>query len=106
MIQDGVSVIGYLTTAGRVSGKPHRVALRLVPYRGKLYASRRDAESDWCRNLARDPSVTVELQDSTLAATARVVDDEDLAANVSRLKYRDDRAKRARVVVEIVPEAG
>ena len=62
VVREGDSAVGHLTTVGRVTGRPHRVALRLVYYQGNFYASRRDLASDWCRNLMKDPGVTVNLQ--------------------------------------------
>ncbi len=103
MLQEGASIIGYLTTVGRVSGRPHRVELRLVYYRGRFYASRRDAASDWCRNLIKNPRVTVQIQEEEVPAIARLVDDEELVSRISSLKYQDERALRRRVIVEIVP---
>lgn len=103
MLQEGSSIIGYLTTVGRVTGKLHTVALRLVYYHGRFYASRRDTASDWCRNLIKNPNVVLKLQGDDLPATARVVDDDRLAEKVSGLKYRDERASKRRVIVEIVP---
>ena len=103
MLEEGDSAIGYLTTVGRVSGRPHRVALRLVYHQGRFYASRRDTTSDWCRNLIVNPRVTVQLRGQEFHGTARVVDDDELSNRISSLKYRDERALRRRVIVEIVP---
>ena len=105
-LREGESVIGYLTTAGRVTGEPHKVALRLVHYRGRLYASRRDAVSDWCKNLTKNPAVTVHVRDAEYHGTAALVDDSETAVKISRLKYQDDRALSPRVIVEIVPVPG
>ena len=95
--------MGYLTTVGRVSGKPHRVALRLVYYGGRFYASRSDAATDWCQNLVKNPGVMVQVHGDEIQANARLVDDDELARKISALKYRDGRALRKRVIVEIVP---
>ena len=103
MLQEGSSGIGYLTTVGRVSGRPHRVALRFVYYQSKFYTSRRDTASDWCKNLLRSPRVTVQLQGEAFQETAKLVDDDELARKISSLKYRDQRVHRRRVIVEIVP---
>ena len=103
VLREGESAIGYLATVGRATGRPHRVPLRLVCHGGKLYASRRDAASDWCRNLIRNPEVTVHLRDEVMPATARLLDDDDIAARVSSLKYGDERSLKKRVIVEIVP---
>lgn len=104
MLQD-TSVIGHLTTVGRVTGRPHRVPLRLVRHQGRLYASQRDTASDWCLNLIKNPRVTVELAGEQIHGTARIPDDQELARKISNLKYPDDRARRVRVIVEIVPDA-
>ncbi len=106
MVREGDSVIGYLTTMGRVSGRPHVVTLRLVYHCGKFYASRRDTASDWCRNLMAEPRVTIRLDGEETSATARVVDDVELARKVSGLKYGDQRALKPRVIVEMVPGPG
>ena len=103
VLEDGASLIGHLVTAGRVSGRPHRVTLRLVYYRDNFYASRRDGASEWCRNLMESPAVTVHLGGEQFAATATPVEDAELAKVVSSLKYRDKRALSRRFVVEIVP---
>jgi hypothetical protein len=47
--------------------------------------------SDWVRNLARDPVVTVKVGDRVLAGSARVVADQDedrLARSLLLAKYR------------------
>ena len=106
MLQEGDSAIGYLTTLGRVSGRPHVVTLRLVYHEGKLYASRRDTTSDWCRNLMAEPRVTIRVNGEEIMATARVVDDSELARKISGLKYQDRRAVNPRVIVELVPGPG
>ena len=102
MVREGDAVIGYLTTMGRVSGRPHVVTLRLVYHGGKFYASRRDTASDWCRNLMAEPRVTIRLNGEETSATASVVDDVELARKVSGLKYGDQRALKPRVIVEMV----
>lgn len=106
MLQDGLSAIGELTTLGRTSGRPHTVPLRLVYYREKFYASRRDTSSDWCRNLMTNPHVTLRIGGREFRGSARVVKDDRLAEKVSSLKYGDERSLRARIMVEIVPDPG
>lgn len=101
MLEEGSSFIGYLTTKGRVTGRPHTVLLRLVCHRGKVYASRSDAQSDWCRNLLKNPNVTVEIQGQQFTGTAQLVTDEPLCRKISELKYRDQRALEKRTVIEI-----
>lgn len=101
MLEEGLSFIGDLTTTGRVTGKPHTVPLRLVYHGGKVYASRRNAHSDWCRNLFKNPNVTVEIEGRQFRGIAQLVTDEALCRKVSELKYRDHRALEKRTVIEI-----
>jgi deazaflavin-dependent oxidoreductase (nitroreductase family) len=86
----------YLTTTGRVSGNPHTIeiwfaldpddATRLTMMAGG------GRKSDWVRNLAQTPEVTIKLGDRIYPATARVVaPDEPEDALIRRLlveKYR------------------
>ncbi len=99
----GSSFIGYLVTIGRVSKREHRVPLRFVYYNGKFYASRRNMNSDWMKNIMHNPAVRVEIGDDIIVnGIARIVsDDPNLCSTVSRLKYQDERSNEARVIVEI-----
>ena len=101
MLEDGSSFIGYVTTTGRVTGRPHTVPLRLVYHQGKVYASRRDTRSDWCRNLLKNPNVTVEVLGQQFTGTAQLVTDEALSRKISQLKYTEDRGLEKRIVIEI-----
>jgi hypothetical protein len=102
-VEKGSSVVGYLTTKGRVTGNPHTVPLRLVFYQGRVYASRRDALSDWCRNTQRNPSVTVDAAGQRITGIASLVTDCALRRIVSQLKYGDRRNLELRTVIEITP---
>jgi deazaflavin-dependent oxidoreductase (nitroreductase family) len=65
----------YLTTTGRVSGRPHEIEIWFAIYGTTLFllAGARE-RSDWVRNLMADPAVTVRVGDTGYAATARIVD--------------------------------
>jgi deazaflavin-dependent oxidoreductase (nitroreductase family) len=65
----------YLTTTGRRSGRPHTIEIWFVALDGAAYLMAGDPGSDWVRNLRRDPSVRLRIDDVEAAATARVVDD-------------------------------
>ena len=103
MIQDGSTLSGDLTTIGRVTGRPHTVRLRLVYYQGRVYASRRDGRSDWCRNALVNSEVTVELGGRHFEGTAALVTDAGLRQKISELKYGGARSLEPRVVIEITP---
>jgi len=65
----------YLTTRGRVSGRPHEIEIWFALDRHTLYLlSGGGDRSDWVRNLLAEPAVTVRLRDTTYAAMARVVE--------------------------------
>jgi deazaflavin-dependent oxidoreductase (nitroreductase family) len=66
----------YLTTRGRVTGRPHEIEIWFVRDEDTLYLLAGGGErSDWVRNLRAQPAVTVRVGDVTSAAGARVVDD-------------------------------
>jgi deazaflavin-dependent oxidoreductase (nitroreductase family) len=65
----------YLTTRGRVSGRPHEIEIWFALDDRTLYLlSGGGDRSDWVRNLRAEPAVTVRLRDATYTATARVVE--------------------------------
>jgi deazaflavin-dependent oxidoreductase (nitroreductase family) len=89
----------YLTTTGRVSGKPHTIEIWFGLADGKLYmlsgsgGDSRRPRADWVRNLVRDPRVQVRIAEDSFTATARIVSDaaEDaLARRLLVTKYRSD----------------
>jgi deazaflavin-dependent oxidoreductase (nitroreductase family) len=82
----------YLTTTGRVTGRPHTIEIWFALSEYTLYmlaGGRTDA--DWVRNLMYTPAVIVRLRDITYAGRARVVEqaDEDaLARRIVVAKYQ------------------
>jgi deazaflavin-dependent oxidoreductase (nitroreductase family) len=88
----------YLTTRGRVTGKPHEIeiwfALDTVrPATLFLMAGGGDG-SDWVRNLRVEPAVTVRVGGTTYAARARVVDPESEEDERARTLVHDKFAPR------------
>jgi deazaflavin-dependent oxidoreductase (nitroreductase family) len=82
----------YLTSTGRVSGRPHTIEIWFALNGHTLYmlAGGRD-RSDWVKNLLRDPGVTVRIRDVSYSGQARVVErpDEDaLARRIVVAKYQ------------------
>jgi len=66
----------YLTTTGRVTGKPHKIEIwfGLTDHTVYLLSGGRN-ESDWVKNLIRHPSVSLRIAKHTFQATARIVTD-------------------------------
>jgi deazaflavin-dependent oxidoreductase (nitroreductase family) len=83
----------YLTTTGRVSGRPHEVEMwfSLVPESQTLYMLSGGRErSDWVRNILRDPRVTVRIAGEIFSGFAREVRDpeeDELARRLLVEKY-------------------
>jgi deazaflavin-dependent oxidoreductase (nitroreductase family) len=68
----------YLTTTGRVTGRPHEIEIwfSLVPETRTLYMLAGGGDrADWVRNLRREPAVTVRVSGERLKGRARVVED-------------------------------
>lgn len=80
----------YLTTIGRVSGKPHEIEIWFVLDGSTVYMmngnSKYDAgRSDWVRNLRRQPGVKLRIRDRIFDGNARIVSDPEEEARVRRL---------------------
>lgn len=69
----------YLTTVGRVTGRPHRIEIwfALVPETRTLYMLAGDPGSDWVKNLRETPEVAVRISGEAFDGRARVVEDAD-----------------------------
>ena len=84
----------YLTTRGRVSGRPHEIEIwfSLVPESRTLYMLSDSTRSDWVLNLRRNPGVTVRIAGETFDGYARVVEDaeeDELARRLLVEKYEE-----------------
>jgi deazaflavin-dependent oxidoreductase (nitroreductase family) len=83
----------YLTTTGRVTGRPHEIEIwfSLVPETRTLYMLAGGGDrADWVRNLRREPAVTVHFSGEGLKGEARVVEDgeeDELARRLLVEKY-------------------
>lgn len=83
----------YLTTTGRVSGRPHTVEIWFArrPGGNTLYILSGGRESaDWVKNIDHNPSVTVKLGESVFRGKGRVVTgeaEERLARRLVVTKY-------------------
>jgi deazaflavin-dependent oxidoreductase (nitroreductase family) len=64
----------YLTTAGRMTGKPHEIEIWFALEGTTLYLLSGGGErSDWVKNLRRAPEVRVRIGRRRFAGRARVV---------------------------------
>ena len=66
----------YLTTVGRVTGRPHEIEIWFSIEGETLYMLAGGGDrADWVRNLRREPAVTVRISGEELKGRARVVED-------------------------------
>lgn len=66
----------YLTTTGRVTGKPHEIEIWFAVHGNTLHLMAGGKyEADWVKNLIKNPSVHVRIADHTFTGTARLVTD-------------------------------
>lgn len=78
----------YLTTVGRVTGRPHRIEIWFAQDGATIHLlSGGDDRADWVRNLLVDPAVEVEVGGERFAGTARLVEDSVEAARARRSLY-------------------
>ena len=82
----------YLTTTGRVTGKPHTIEIWFALEQGQLYLmSGGRGRSDWVRNLRRRPQVSVRIGSANFGGQAHIIagaDDDALARRQLLEKYR------------------
>jgi deazaflavin-dependent oxidoreductase (nitroreductase family) len=83
----------YLTTVGRVSGRPHEIEIWFGLRSNTFYLlSGGGNKSDWVKNLLRNPSVRVQIANRIFAGTARLVEDqaeESIARLLLARKYHE-----------------
>ena len=78
----------YLTSRGRVSGRPHEIEIWFALDGRTLYLlSGGGDRSDWVRNLQAEPAVSIRLRDSTYDAMGRVVEEGDESEHARRLVF-------------------
>ena len=82
----------YLTTSGRITGRPHRIEIWFALHERNVYLlSGGGDHSDWVRNLMVSSDVVIELGDRKRTTTAHVIEDPEHDALARRLllqKYR------------------
>jgi deazaflavin-dependent oxidoreductase (nitroreductase family) len=66
----------YLTTTGRISGRPHQIEIWFAIEDSTLYLLSGNHKSDWVRNLRAQPAVNVRIAQHRFAGLARLVEAE------------------------------
>jgi deazaflavin-dependent oxidoreductase (nitroreductase family) len=100
----------YLTTEGRVTGRPHEVEIWFGTDKDSIYLlSGGGTDSDWVKNLIAEPSVSVRIAKQHFAGVARLVSDQaedSMARRLLAAKYYHWREGRpltewARIAVPV-----
>lgn len=78
----------YLTTTGRISGRPHTVEIWFALHNSSLYilSGGRD-RADWVKNSLRHSRVSIKIRDSIFEGQARPVKDADEDALARKLLF-------------------
>jgi deazaflavin-dependent oxidoreductase (nitroreductase family) len=78
----------YLTTTGRLSGRPRRIEIWFTRHGGRYYlVAEHGRRAQWVQNLLADPAVRARVGTRSFRARARVVDrgaERDLVGAVRR----------------------
>jgi deazaflavin-dependent oxidoreductase (nitroreductase family) len=83
----------YLTTTGRVTGKPHTIEIWFaLDGRSAYMLSGGGDRSDWVRNLTKSPKVSLRIGDRVFEGQARIVSEPE-----------EDRTARDLVVAKYSP---
>jgi deazaflavin-dependent oxidoreductase (nitroreductase family) len=76
----------YLTTTGRVTGRPHSIEIWFAIDGTTLYMlSGGGTKADWVKNALRTPEVHVRIRDIHLAGRARLIEDPAEDATARRI---------------------
>ena len=81
----------YLTTTGRISGRPHTIEIWFALHEQTLYllSGGRD-KSDWVKNALQTPAVQMKINNTILSGTARLItstEEDTLARKIVFEKY-------------------
>ena len=82
----------YLTTTGRITGRPHEIEMWFALEGETLYMlSGGRTRSDWVKNILRTPEVTVRIDGEHFDGRGRIVDgaeqEDELARELLVAKY-------------------
>jgi deazaflavin-dependent oxidoreductase (nitroreductase family) len=88
----------YVTTMGRISGRPHEIEIWFGVNGNSLYLLSGGGErSDWVKNIRKNSGVTVWIAKHMFSGSARIVEDEEeerMARHLLAGKYQGWREGR------------
>ena len=78
----------YLTTTGRITGRPHTVEIWFALQNSTLYILSGGLDrADWVKNSLRQPRVSIKIRDSIFEGQARQVQGKEEDALVRKLLF-------------------
>jgi len=88
-------VFGYLTTTGRVTGKPHTIEIWFAAANSTIYLlSGFGDRSDWVRNMIANGKVEITIGGNESTGRGRVIASEDEQAIARRLVFEKYQPRR------------
>lgn len=103
----------YLTTRGRVTGKPHEIEIWFVVHEDSIYLMSGGMDkSDWVKNLMKEPNVSIRIAGQIFPALASLLNDKMVEDNVRMkmaVKYNEWEGRgpskwaRTTLVVKFIP---
>ena len=105
-IEDGLAGVASqkltrLTTRGRTSGKLHTVTVWFAVGKGVVFLSHEGKETDWMKNIKRNPQVTLEISGKRFSGKARhLVDNTNEAWSAKTALYEKYYGKATKAVIE------
>jgi len=80
----------YLTTTGRVTGRPREIEIWFVEHGGRFYLIAERESANWVRNIRAQPRVKARVGDAEFDAIARVMPNGREAQLTAAVKARFD----------------
>jgi deazaflavin-dependent oxidoreductase (nitroreductase family) len=97
----GTHKLIHVTTLGRRTGKPHVVELWFAMANGNVYLSHEGQETDWMKNIAKNPEVTFEIGGTQFKGRGRKLQDGTEEAWFGRVAlYEKYYGKTTREIIE------
>ena len=100
----------YVTTTGRITGKPREIEIWFVESHEKLYIlAEHSLDTQWVKNIQRNPHIRVRIAGKEVDATARILNrDLDIdawlmAQQLAREKYKWGEGLPVEITLERKP---
>lgn len=91
----------HFTTKGRRTSRPHKVELWFAVGAGTVYLSHEGKDTDWMRNVGKNPEVSFEIGGNDFTGQAHLIPDHTFEAWSAKVAlYEKYYGKATRAVIE------